>query len=327
MPQASVSKGSAPTPLMPSTTTRISGTIARAVPASASIGLVTPVEVSLWVSRMAVGGRPSATIDSRTARTSSGRAAVPHSTSSRVTSAPYVVAIFAKRSPKAPTLTARTGSPGERWLTMAASRPPVPDAVRMQTSCSVRMAALEAARDAGEERTELGAAMVDHLPPARRADAVGQGGRAWDMQAGRHGAHGSGLRVADGSAGRAGGGGAMVPRDGARGPRDARSRGRGPRLDACPDDAPTQPPRPACHCRRPASTTAPRWRRACDRVTSPSSSARSPSSASAARCAGWSSTAGSPRWSSGGRPAPARRRWPDCWPRRSGRATRRSRRS
>ena len=97
-------------------------------------------------------------------------------------------AILAKRSPKLPMLTASTGSPGERKLTTAASRPPVPDEVRMSTSFAVPNQGRMPALARTEELLELRAAVVDHLPRARLADGVGQGRRAGDAQVlGRHG--------------------------------------------------------------------------------------------------------------------------------------------
>jgi len=83
-PQASVSNGTAPRPEIASTRTRASGATPWATLASASIGLVTAVEVSFWVIRTAFHGPPAF----RASRTFSGSAALPHSKASLVTSAP-----------------------------------------------------------------------------------------------------------------------------------------------------------------------------------------------------------------------------------------------
>ena len=87
-PQASVSKGTAPTPLMPSTRMRASGTTARALAARASIGFVDPGR-GLVVGQQDGSWRPACG-DHRLegGLNVAGSAAVPHSTSSRVTSAP-----------------------------------------------------------------------------------------------------------------------------------------------------------------------------------------------------------------------------------------------
>ncbi|MBA7476200.1 hypothetical protein ES707_11582 [subsurface metagenome] len=92
--------------------------------------LVTPVEVSLWVTSTAL------TSDSllRDFRISSTSAALPHSEFRGITSAPNFWAMAAKRSPKTPIDTASTLSPGDKVLTTAASRPPVPDPVSRKTS-------------------------------------------------------------------------------------------------------------------------------------------------------------------------------------------------
>src|SRR5260221_6121673 len=55
----------------------------------------------------------------------------------RSTSAPYTSAIFAKRSPNDPIDTPSTRSPGDRTLTTAASRPPVPAHDRIPMSPAV----------------------------------------------------------------------------------------------------------------------------------------------------------------------------------------------
>ena len=56
MPQASISKGMAPSPLMPSTITSGFPGADLMAAASSRIGFVTPVEVSLCVTRTAVYG-------------------------------------------------------------------------------------------------------------------------------------------------------------------------------------------------------------------------------------------------------------------------------
>jgi hypothetical protein len=130
MPQASISNGMAPRPLMPSTTSSGSPGAARTTPARAWSGLATPVDVSLWVMRTARYGSAPA---SRSRRTS-GSAAVPHSKSRTSTAAPKADAMWANRSPNEPMLTASTRSPGDRVLTMAASMAPDPEPVSRKTS-------------------------------------------------------------------------------------------------------------------------------------------------------------------------------------------------
>ena len=134
-PHASCSNGTAPTPDTPSTRISAAGAMSRIAWARSGIEFITPVEVSLCVMRTAL--KPPAGLDSSAIRTAPGSAASPHSTSSLVTSAPYAWAIFANRSPKAPMLMASTGSPGDKVLTIAASRPPVPAQVR--TTISLRV--------------------------------------------------------------------------------------------------------------------------------------------------------------------------------------------
>ena len=132
-PHASISKGTAPRALIASTRMSASGVTSRIAAASSGIGFVTPVEVSLWVRRTARAFGSSR----RAARTSTGSAARPHSTSRRRTSAPYTSATFANRSPNAPVGTATTRSPGERTFTTAVSRAPVPAAVSRRMSARV----------------------------------------------------------------------------------------------------------------------------------------------------------------------------------------------
>ena len=52
--QASCSKGTAPTPETPSTRTSDWGADSRATAASSASGFITPVDVSLWVMRIAL---------------------------------------------------------------------------------------------------------------------------------------------------------------------------------------------------------------------------------------------------------------------------------
>ena len=94
------------------------------------MSLVTPVDVSLWVTKTALMSGFSA----RALRMASGSAGVPHVAVSRVTDAPNASAICASRSPNTPMVTQSTWSPGERTLTTAASMAPVPDPVRISTS-------------------------------------------------------------------------------------------------------------------------------------------------------------------------------------------------
>ena len=102
--------------------------------ATRSMSLVTPVLVSLWVTRTAdISGSAS-----RTRRSSSTSTAVPWGKFTIVTSAPNISAILPKRSPNEPMDAHTTFSPGERVLTTAASIAPVPDEVRMNTSFLVR---------------------------------------------------------------------------------------------------------------------------------------------------------------------------------------------
>src|SRR5262245_46161172 len=132
-PQWSIANGTAPSAEIASTRNSASGTTSRTAPAIALTSAVTPVDVSLWVTRTAL--RPG--IADAACATSAGSGASPHSTSRRVTDAPYTSAIFANRSPNAPIVTASTGSPGDSVLTIAASSPPVPAQVRRMTSWRV----------------------------------------------------------------------------------------------------------------------------------------------------------------------------------------------
>ena len=104
--------------------------MARAISSS---GFVTPVDVSLCVTSTAFTSGCS----SSAWRTSSGRAACPHSYCSGITSAPYASAIAANRSPNDPMLTESTLSPGDSVFTIADSSPPVPDVLRTSTSLLV----------------------------------------------------------------------------------------------------------------------------------------------------------------------------------------------
>ena len=92
--------------------------------------LVTPVEVSLWVTSTAL----IFVSFWRAWRTASASTALPHSKRRGITSAPNCSAIEAKRSPKTPLNTDNTLSPGDRVLTMAASKPPVPELVSKKMS-------------------------------------------------------------------------------------------------------------------------------------------------------------------------------------------------
>src|SRR5437588_631113 len=129
--QRSTGRSIDPIELTPSTTS--SRLWRLTTPARASSGLVTPVEVSLWViSTVAI----SALRLSRSSR-SFGSAASPQGSVYRATSAPKAAARSANRSPKAPMVTARTRSPGEITLATALSRPPVPLAGNISMSCLV----------------------------------------------------------------------------------------------------------------------------------------------------------------------------------------------
>jgi hypothetical protein len=83
-PHASISNGTAPSPETLSTTMSASGALSRIASARTGIGFITPVEVSLCVSRTAL----TPGISASAARIAAGSAAWPHSTSSFVTSAP-----------------------------------------------------------------------------------------------------------------------------------------------------------------------------------------------------------------------------------------------
>ena len=130
-PQASVSSGTAPRLEIASTTES-----APASPQTASSGSrsqTTPVDVSEWT-RSTV----SAPLSSSARRRSSGRGASPHAYASWTTSQPNARAIACQRSPNSPCETASTRCPGERRLTIADSKAPVPDDVNTSTSRSVR---------------------------------------------------------------------------------------------------------------------------------------------------------------------------------------------
>ena len=83
-PHSSMANGTAPSADTLSTRISVSGLASRTAAASSGMGFMTPVDVSLWVSRTARKG-PRAASASRTA---TGSAACPHSTSSLTTSAP-----------------------------------------------------------------------------------------------------------------------------------------------------------------------------------------------------------------------------------------------
>jgi hypothetical protein len=97
-------------------------------------GLVTPVEVSLWVMKTALTAEPR----SSSAANRSGVTARPQGTSSRRTSSPNATATRANRSPKSPQTVASTGSPGDSKLTIATSQPAEPVPGQIKTSPSVR---------------------------------------------------------------------------------------------------------------------------------------------------------------------------------------------
>ena len=100
----------------------------------ASMSWRTPVEVSLCVASTAlVSGLPSSAL-----AISPGSTAYPHSTSNDATSTPCASQISAHRSPNLPPRITRARSPLDSVLTTAASIAPVPDAVSVNTSFSVR---------------------------------------------------------------------------------------------------------------------------------------------------------------------------------------------
>ncbi len=132
--QPSVSNGMQPAPLTESTASSLPRPLTTAAIAGRS--LVTPVLVSLWVTKTVVTSGCSARMRS----TSSGSIGSPGPTRNRSTSAPYAVAMSAQRSPKEPTEQKSACSPGLSRLTTAASRPPVPLHGKISTSLSVRSA-------------------------------------------------------------------------------------------------------------------------------------------------------------------------------------------
>ena len=128
-PHASVWRGREQTLLMPSTSSSLSKSPLTTA-AIDSRSLVTPVLVSLWVTRTALTpGSPWRAVLSASTSTAS-----PAGNLSVVTSAPKISAICPNRSPKEPIVAQMTLSPGERVLTIAASIAPVPEEVRMKTS-------------------------------------------------------------------------------------------------------------------------------------------------------------------------------------------------
>jgi len=86
------------------------------------IGLVTAVEVSFWVIRTAFHGPPAR----RDRRTLAGSAAWPHSETQLGQWRRRRWRFGETIAGTAPMVTARTLSPGDRKLTIADSRPPVP---------------------------------------------------------------------------------------------------------------------------------------------------------------------------------------------------------
>ena len=79
----------------------------------------TPVDVSAWTAAMIFGAGWAAA-------TRSASTGVPHSWSTRTTSAPWRPATSTMRSPKSPLTATTTTSPGETVLTKAASMPADP---------------------------------------------------------------------------------------------------------------------------------------------------------------------------------------------------------
>ncbi|MBA7715622.1 hypothetical protein ES703_124675 [subsurface metagenome] len=126
--QSSTGRLIEPRLLMASTSSSLSNSLTTELIEARS--LVTPVEVSLWVTNTALIPVSAC----RAWRTASASAGLPHSKRSGITSAPNCLAIAAKRSPKTPIDTDNTLSPGDRVLTMAASKPPVPEPVSRKTS-------------------------------------------------------------------------------------------------------------------------------------------------------------------------------------------------
>ena len=129
--QSSTGRFIEPILLMASTNSSLSNSLTTELIEARS--LVTPVEVSLWVTNTALICGSAW----RAWRTASASAGLPHSKRSGITSAPNCSAILAKRSPKTPIDTDNTLSPGDRVLTMTASKPPVPELVSRKRSFSV----------------------------------------------------------------------------------------------------------------------------------------------------------------------------------------------
>ena len=133
-PQASVSSGTAPR--LETASTIDSASASAHTASSGSRSQTTPVEVSEWTRNTVC-----APLSVSAARRSSGLGASPQAYASGTTSQPNARAIDCQRSPNSPWETARTRWPGERRLTIADSKAPVPDEVKTRTSRSVRKTA------------------------------------------------------------------------------------------------------------------------------------------------------------------------------------------
>ena len=203
MPQASISKGTAPRPDTLSTRIRASGRSSRIAAASSAIGFITPGR-GLVVGQqdrldVRVGAEPSR----------GSRRRPPHSpTRRRAWSRPPRRCRRSSRSGHRTPRSRRPGPdrPGESVLTIAASRPPETAQVSIATSLVGAEERLHPVEDPAEHRRKLRPAVIDHLasrqPPGRsvggRSDP-GCGGWA------RSGPRGSpGRRCAQGRAPRRG---------------------------------------------------------------------------------------------------------------------------
>lgn len=113
-------QGTAPTELTASTRTRTSSGITSV---TSSMGLRTPVDVSLWVMSTALVSRLALIAWA----TRSGPIPSPHGTSRGITSTPLLKAISLNLWPKAPHDREITRSPGESRFWHRASNAPVPD--------------------------------------------------------------------------------------------------------------------------------------------------------------------------------------------------------
>ena len=194
-PHSSIANGTAPSAEIASTRIRASGAASRTAAASAGMSLVTPVDVSLWVSSTALRSGVSAAA----ARTAAGCGAVaPLDLEPRDRRAVDLgdlrepVAERAHRDGEDPVAgrervddggleTARAGAGQHDHVVLRAEE------------------RLHALADALQERLELLAAVVDHLPPAGLADGRRQGGGAGDAEVGLEAGHGQVSWVAGGS--------------------------------------------------------------------------------------------------------------------------------